>query len=360
MADKGKKTLNDLLDPSYNLSGRDLRRVARALTRIETRPLINAYRRQARRYRRDMRRDMRGYERLRKTTKRSVAGAHNSFDRMLDQAGQAAQNQGLALQANVRQNSQAAQNTLNQTQSGVLGQQLDHLGAANVESGLAEGALANQMAAQQVRQASESSDWQNLAAQVAAGNRQTIGNQRRSNIMARTEAMTGINNSIMARKGQARADYGEARREVLGKLADQKALIGPTRLKNLMDLRDAERTNMNEKAAMALDRAEYAEDVRHNKAGEAQDAADEQGRNDRDDDGSGSGGGSDDATYRDFFQAAQAIRTEDGARPGNDIRPNSDFFDQVARSEGLSLNPRQRRAWARKYRQWLRKNGLLG
>ena len=74
-----RKTLSDLLDPSMGLSGRDLRRVARALTRIETQPLINAYRRQASRYRRDMRRDMGGYERLRKTTNRQTKGIYKGI-----------------------------------------------------------------------------------------------------------------------------------------------------------------------------------------------------------------------------------------------------------------------------------------
>jgi hypothetical protein len=68
-----KTTWRDLLDPSRSLSGRELWRLDKAISRIETQPLINAYRRQASRYRRDMRRDLRGYERLRKTTNRRLS-----------------------------------------------------------------------------------------------------------------------------------------------------------------------------------------------------------------------------------------------------------------------------------------------
>ena len=357
-----RKTLSDLLDPSHSLSGRELWRLDKAISRIETQPLINAYRRQASRYRRDMRRDMGGYERLRKTTNRQTKGIYKGLDQQMAAAQRATRQSGQALQNQINQTSQAANAQLGQIQGSVLGQQMDILAGQNIDAGQSQSgaAIAQAMARQQVDQSGVGQDWAGLAGLTSNAAVGTVRNQRNANRSARAQALTNINTSIASRKGQARADYGEARREVLGKLADQKALIGPTRLKNLMDLRESERKYRNERLAImqdraqanadnALDRAKLNEDIRHNKAGEANDSS-----------GGGSGGSSGgDTTYRDFFAAANTIR-KDAVGKGNPITPDGDFFDQVASSEGVSLTPRQRAAWSRRYRRWLRQHGLLG
>ena len=362
-----KTTLSDLLDPSHSLSGRELWRLDKAISRIETQPLINAYRRLASRYRRDMGRDMRGYERLRKTTNRQTKGIYKGLDQQMAAAQRATRQSGQALQNQINQTSQAANAQLGQIQGSVLGQQMDTLAGLNIDPGQSQSgaAIANAMKNQQTAFMGDGQgktgigqDWAGLAALSANAAVGTVRNQRNANRSARAQALTNINTSIASRKGQARADYGEARREVLGKLADQKALIGPTRLKNLMDLRESERKYRNELLAIMQDRAQAnaqnaldwwkaKEDKRHNKAGEANDSS-----------GGGSGGSSGDTTYRDFFAAANTIRKEEVGK-GNPITPNGDFFDQVASSEGVSLTPRQRAAWSRRYRRWLRQHGLI-
>ena len=356
------KTWRDLLDPGHSLSGRELWRLDKAISRIETQPLINAYRRQASRYRRDMRRDMRGYERLRKNTTRQVRGGYKVLDRQNAAAQQATRQDGVNLQSQIAQTQQQAQADMSAQQQGIMGGQLDALAGQNIQPGQSssQAALAQAVANAQAAQSQAGADWQSLGALSAQGANLTALNTRQADRSARASALSSINQNIMSRKAQARADYGEARREVLGKLADQKALIGPTRLKNLMDLRESERKYKNERLAImqdraqanadnALDWAKQREDARHNRAGEANDAKGG---------GSSSGGSSGDTTYRDFFAAANTIRKEEVGK-GNPITPNGDFFDQVASSEGVSLNPRQRAAWSRRYRRWLRQHGLI-
>jgi hypothetical protein len=310
---------------------------------------------------------MREYERLRKTTNRQTKGIYKGLDQQMAVAQQATRQSGQALQNQINQTSQAANAQLGQIQGSVLGQQMDTLAGLNIDPGQSQSgaAIANAMKNQQTAfmgngqgQTGMEQDWAGLAALSANAAFGTVRNQRNANRSARAQALTNINTSIASRKGQARADYGEARREVLGKLADQKALIGPTRLKNLMDLRESERKYRNERLAImqdraqanadnALDRAKLNEDIRHNKAGEA---------NDSSGGGSGgSGGSSGDTTYRDFFAAAQTVR--DG-NSGKRFTPTKEFFDDVASQEGLSLTPQQRRAWSRRYRRWLRQHGL--
>ena len=353
------KTWRDLLDPGHSLSGRELWRLDKAISRIETQPLINAYRRQASRYRRDMRRDMRGYERLRKNTTRQVRGGYKVLDRQNAAAQQATRQDGVNLQSQIAQTQQQAQADMSAQQQGIMGGQLDALAGQNIQPGQSssQAALAQAVANAQAAQSQAGADWQSLGALSAQGANLTALNTRQADRSARASALSSINQNIMSRKAQARADYGEARREVLGKLADQKALIGPTRLKNLMDLRESERKYSNEKLAImqdraqanadnALDWAKLNEDKRHNRAGEANDAKGG---------GGSSGGSSGDTTYRDFFAAAQTIRN---GNSGKRFTPTKEFFDDVASSEGVSLTPQQRRAWSRRYRQWLRRHGL--
>ena len=211
-----RKTLSDLLDPSMGLSGRDLRRVARALTRIETQPLINAYRRQASRYRRDMRRDMGGYERLRKTTNRQTKGIYKGLDQQMAAAQRATRQSGQALQNQINQTSQAANAQLGQIQGSVLGQQMDTLAGLNIDPGQSQSgaAIAQAMARQQVDQSGVGQDWAGLAGLTSNAAVGTVRNQRNANRSARAQALTNINTSIASRKGQARADYRSEERRV--------------------------------------------------------------------------------------------------------------------------------------------------
>lgn len=353
------KSLSELLDPNHGLSGREMRRVSRALTRIEIRPLLKAYARQAKRYQRDQRRDLRGLERLRKTTTKQIRGSNQRVDQAMRQHQNEARTQGAQLQATIDQTARESAARMESLQTGVLGDQIKALAAQGIAPGqsASQADLSAQASNQQARQVGMDGQWQNFAGTAAMQGNLLASMSRASSRRAGLGALNEANRAMMDRKADTRNAYGEARREVLGKMADQKALWGPTMLKNLMTLRDSERKFSNEKMALALDRARFGEDVRSNRAEEA---IDRQKAQDGDSGGSGGSGGSDDSTYRDFFQAAQAIRTDGGKTPGNSIVPNRDFWQEVAQSEGLSLNPRQANAWARRYRRWLKQNGLIG
>lgn len=350
-----KKSVPDLLNPSANLRGKHILRIARALTRIETQPQINAYRRLAGRYGRDMNRDLRGLHRLGERTRRQIGGAYSSTDVQLAAAKRATRQRGVNTKQQVSQIGADAGQRLNEVQTSTLGNQIDTLAGQGIPAGqsASQSALAQAMASQQQSSDRSRTAWDQFTANQASTDNTLAANMLSANKMARVNAKAEASRITMSRKAQTRADYGEARRDVLGKLADAKSLKGSTMLKNLLELREGERSFLNEKAAVAaqmaqanmdnqLDWAKLTETERHNRQTEKG--------------GSGGGSGKDGAAgWSDFLAAANLVRGK------GKVRPNSDFWEAVFKDDSLDdTGARQRLKWRNRYQKWLRNHNLLG
>lgn len=299
MAKGQKKKLGarkaELLDPGKVLEGKDMWRAANAMARIELRPSLKAYSRQRQRYKRDEKRDVRGLKNLSRRTDKQIRNLYRTGDQ--EMARQQAEIAGIGntLKSDVANTASGISNEQVALQSSVLGGQINSLANQMIQPGYSasQNALAQSAAAAQGRRQDTAAAWGNLAATQAGGANTLASMQRQSFANQGKARRSDARYAIASRIAQTKADYGEARREVTGKMADTKALFGPTRLKNILELRGSERSFANERAAILADAraatadrklawAELNEDIRSNKAGEA---------NDRRGDGGGDGGG---------------------------------------------------------------------
>ena len=351
----------DLLDPKKTLSGKQIKKVAGALTNIELNPTINSYVRQGKQIGRQGKRDTRGLNKLGKQTTRGIAGAYNAS------AGSGQQNVA-AQQALAQQMSQgtadinaAAAAQQNATQTGALGDLTAALTANNAEVGGSDARAQMALRLQQEQLAS---------GQLAQGNANlstVIGNANVSN--AQGQLLSGIqqgnaavasNKAMMAsRIAEAKAATRDAQREAFGKVADTRALKGASRLKNIMELRAGERTYGNERAAIGIDKQGNAIDAQK----VANDAADDAHDNANDDatlaldkqqqqweqahpnagSGSSSAGGSNPkkmggGEWKDWSAAARNIIESEGYVPQNMAK----LADAVEKEDGVSWSPREK------------------
>jgi hypothetical protein len=280
MANK-KNSKPNLLDPGSVVSGKQMWKAANAATRIELRPSLKAYGRQYKRLKRDQRRDDEGLKRLGNETAGNIRGIYNFAGGQMANSTAAAQQSGAELQQGLADAGTAEAQRMNALQSGVLGDQIQTLAAQGIAPGgsASQDALSQSLANRQVDQSNMSGNWDKLGATLAQGSENTARNMQASTAAQGATSEAAIRTALASRRADTRTQYGEAKREATGKMADVKALFGPTRLNNIMKLRDSERGFVNERAAIlaearaaSADRklswAELEEEIRSNKAGE--------------------------------------------------------------------------------------------
>jgi hypothetical protein len=349
MAKDGKKKTNPLLDPGQLLTGKDLGKASQQLTRIELRPGLKALARNRGRLRRDQARDIRGLTSLGKRTDKQLKGLYKRGDRVMGQGVESAQAGAAALSGSMADTASGVKDEQVALQSSVLGNQINSLANQMIQPGYSasQNALAQTADNQQGRRADTAAAWSNLAGMVGSGNVTQAQNQRRSVAQRGIEDRSDTRYMLASRMADTRAAYGEAKRETAGKMADMKALWGPTRMKNLLDLRAGERSFANERAAIIASTNE----ARAKRAFEAQ-----QNELDRDleregNEGGGGSGGSGGSDYDLWDNPAKLQKPEwkqikDAAASviGNkNVTDWGIIADKIGKVEGISWSATERR-----------------
>jgi hypothetical protein len=272
---KGKKHKGgggggSLYDSNQILTGRRLKRFSKKLTNLEINPEVAGYRRLADELKGERGATQAGLEQLGSRLGGNVRSTYQGLAQ--------AEAQGVARQAAIRnmltQNSgQIAQQATQQQdtgQQGQLGGYLDSLQAKGAPGGgQAQQALSDMVAAQRARLATSNAAAQQTAVAQGAGYTSFAANQATANQQRGTEAQAGLQSTIAQRVGDSNVGFNQDIRESLGKLADAQAKRGPTRIKNLMDLRKSERDFILGRAATKIDKSKAAETARHDRAGES-------------------------------------------------------------------------------------------
>jgi hypothetical protein len=291
---KGKhhKGVAELLQPGKTQSGKSLLRLAKAMTRLQIKPQVKAYKRLAAELRGQQAAQIGGTARLGRVLGGQLAQAYKGFDAganqsMINAAALGQMGQG---QANRIGAQQAAELKSYQTgQLGGLEESMRLRGAPG--GGLAQQQLRDLVAGQQQRLAASNAANSAFAAQQ--GNAYTglaQGIQQAGRLQGAT-AQNMLAKTIASQIGQIRLETGADIREAMGKLADVKALEGSQLIATLGQLTKDERdyilglkATKIDQGQLALDQQEAAEAARHNRATEHQAAQDSGG-------GGGDGGG---------------------------------------------------------------------
>lgn len=352
---KGKKGKGLLYQPNAPLAGKPFKRVAKALTNIETRPAINAQRELIKSINRGFRRDeaalgaMRGRldSDIKGATQRLAGYGQESVDR------QAANRD--ALRSRLEQNAKDSQNSLNQLQESVLGDQISTLASQQVAAGSSgsQGRLAQMAQMQQSANAANSQATRNLGDVVGEANIDTADAQRLAALAGADRQGRDILRNIDSRTIDARAEAAEARRTAQSELATLKSLKGSTFLKNLLDLR-------REQQQFQLGRAELAQAGQQARAELGIDRY--KARTDRMDalnDGGGSGGSGGGGERRlsgaEYQQAeAAAMELAGNGKIGN----YGQFLKELQKVEGVNLTPVERKKFRKRFKK--KNPGLFG
>lgn len=358
MGKKGARNKQNLLNPGQVLNQKNMWQAANAATRIELRPALKAYSRQHQRLKKDEKRETKGLRRLSRQTAAQTQQAYRLADRQL-----AANQDAMGRIGNQMQQSMAAANTaeadrMRQLQEGTLGGQIASLSAQGIPQGssASQQALADAASRTQGERAALAESWQNLATTQAMGANEYAANIRAATQNQAAASTAGIRQALASRIAQAKAEYGAERRDVRGKIADQKALFGPTRLQNIMKLRESDRAFINERAAIKNDRRQAALD----RAFEAdQNALDREldRELDRNNDNGGGNGGGDGGNRDDVRLNKQEWRNwrdagDELLGPKGRITNMRKFLNELAKQEGVNWTGTERKKFKRRYRKY--------
>jgi hypothetical protein len=339
---KGKKGpgLGSLLDPKKTASGKQLRRLAKALSKLETRPQAKAYGRLAKELKGQQAADTLGLRRLGAQTQRSIGQAANAFDVGAQGATGRQAAIGQMLQENLAQAGTRAGEEQRQVQTGALGGLQEGMALRGAPGGgQAQQALADMVSQQAARRAAESQATQGYAASQGAAWSGLQEGMRTTGAMSAQAARQGAARDIASRIAETRLQAGQDIREALGKKADVKALRGATMLEKLVGLRESERDYSLGRAATNLDRRAQAETARHNRASEATAAKNAQtaAQNAKDED-----------------EAAKGGRTpEEKQDRRQEVRQIKTLLDQAIKNEPPPDNPKRYAAWKRQLENYL-------
>lgn len=240
------------------LTPKQLHAAARGLAVLENRPEIREYGRIGRQLQQEKAREAQGLEHLGARTSGTVSSAYQGIAQAA--AESVAREQALANSLNTNSAKISAQgaNELSQMQTGALGdyeQQLQMRGAQNTQ-GYAEQALAQATNAEADQRASYAQAAQNLAAQQGAGSVGLLGAQQMAAQQKGSEAITGIGRVIANRIGESNAKYNQNIQQAREKRAEAKAKIGPSAVKDFLQLRQQEREHQEAEQAIAGKKSE--------------------------------------------------------------------------------------------------------
>ena len=253
------KALAQLLQPRKSAKGKDLLKLARALTKLEIKPEVKSYQRLAKELRGQSAADTLGMRRLGQDVSEHIGGAYRGFDRGAQQGVANAAAVGAVLDQQVRGLGQQAAQEQQTAQTGQLGGLQEAMALRGAPGGgQAQAALQNLVGQQAARRAQESQA-AGTAAAAQGGNYTGLANAMRTATAAQgTTALSDTQRTIAARIAENKLASSADIREAMGKKADVKALRGETMLKNLGEARETERDWILGRAATRQDKAELA------------------------------------------------------------------------------------------------------
>lgn len=243
--------IGNLYNPSSTLSGRKLKKASNALTRIELLPALRSYQRQEAELEAQRAGTQAGLEGLGQRTGAAVGAVYDTLKGSSDQTVARQQALASALNQNTQNVNTQAQQALQASQTGELGGLTEALKSRNIEPGgsASQQALAKQVEAQQNAAAERAKGYGAFAQAQGGAFSGLAAAQSQAEQMRGREAQSGIHQAILDRIAESNADFGSDIREARGKRADTKALWGPTRIKNLLQLRGSEREWMGSQQA---------------------------------------------------------------------------------------------------------------
>jgi hypothetical protein len=353
---KGKKGKSALYQPNKPLSGKPFKKTVNALTNIETRPAINAQKNLIQSINRGFRRDDAALGAMGQRLDTSMEGMIGKM-REYGQESVAQQEANRdALRSRLTNNATSAQDSLNQLQSSVLGDQISTLASQQVAAGSSgsQGRLAQLAEMQQQANATNSQASRTLGDVIGYANVDTAAAQRDASLYGAERQKASNALMVESRRNEARGDAAEARRAAQTELATLRSLRGSTKLKNALDLR-------REQQQFQLGRAELAQAGAQSRA--------ELGIKNREldikqqlanQDGQGGGGGGGKKGERRLsgaeYQQAEAAALEKlgGGKIGN----YGQFLSDLQKVEGFNLTPVERRKFRRRFKK--KNPGLFG
>lgn len=282
-AGKGKPAFNPYktlaeLSAKRVLSPKQLREGARALTGLQTRAEVGAYRRTAGELHKERESEAKALGKLGGSLQGGVSDAYRAV--AASEAQSLATQQALAgglnqASADIARQGMADLSAMQNIQTGGVESSLAARGAPG--GGAAQAELAAAVAAQKASQSAGSQASQQFAAQQGAGYGQLANMMGRATQMQGGAAVGGIGQTVIGRIGKSNREYGSDIREARAKEGEARANKGLLYAKNLLELRGQEQefglgkmavTSEREKQKLA--EKENAQDQAQRKAENAQ------------------------------------------------------------------------------------------
>jgi hypothetical protein len=229
-------------EPGKVHTGQELSKEARALTVLETRPLVHGYKELAKQLGEQRDQTDQGLSGLGTRTMGNVSSVYQNIAQSEAQNIAHQQALGSQLSATSAGIAQGAGTDLAAQQSGALGdyeKQLQMRGAP--AGGGAQEALAQAVASQQASQSADSQAAQQFANVQGGSYGALAGAMAGSAQMQGGEAIGDIGRDVVNRVGESDLKFNQSQQTALGKLGEAKAAYGPTFAKNLQGLTGEER-----------------------------------------------------------------------------------------------------------------------
>lgn len=343
-------------DPTAPLSGKILKRVSNALTKLELQPGINAQKAAIEASRRGQEYDTSALDRMGGRLDTQMSGLASRMGDYRNEAVSRAEaardrmNEGLASTA------RESTDRLNTLQGQVLGNQISTLSAAGIQPGQSatDQAMGQIAQGQQDALSRQRESWQGLASVMGEQGVTTAGAMGDAAQYGVESDRGAIQRNIASRVADRRQMGAEERSKARSELATLRGLRGSTRLKNLLELR---REQQDYGARMSEIEAQRQQWNKENKLNwfKARDAA-----NDDNGGGGGDGRGPNDTPrkmtggeWQDWKSVGREIVE---SNPGKKITNWSAFLDAVASTEGVSWGPRERAQYKRRFQKWYNQN----
>lgn len=251
MARRKKKGLGPLYNPSAMLGGRKLKGAAKKLTKLEIGPQARSYERLAQQLAQQGQQVGTGLQALGDRTSGVVQNTYKNLATSVAENLARQKAIGETLQSRLAGVGSQAGQELGTQQGAALGSYIQGLGLKGAPGGgAAQQALAERAQAEQARQQQAAAAANQYGAMSAGAYNAYAAGQGAAQQQRGGESVAAIQRDIANRIAQGNLTTSQNVQEALGKATDIRALKGPTMLKNLLALREGERTfGLNQQAA---------------------------------------------------------------------------------------------------------------
>lgn len=355
-----RQAWQNLYDPGATVSGRPLKSVARAMTRLELQPGINAQKAALAASRSSQAYDNRALTNMGQRLDAKMGGLVTNVKAYGQDANTRASGLSADLQSNLAATNQRATDNLNTLQGSVLGDRVSNLTSQDIGPGANTKALAGLMAQQQAGATQQGSSWSNLGSVLGAMNQASTSAMSDAAVYGAQNEQANVARNIESRIADRSQMGAEERAKAQAELATLRGLWGSTMLKNTMDLRREQQDFQAKKAEIAaMLRNQKAENARKwfdsvtDRRRQQQDARDDAADNRNDARESGGGGGSDRRMNNQEWKTWKAaLQTEIERNPGERITDWNVVLDNIGTAEGVNWTPRERRQFKRRAKKW--------